>query len=68
MTNIKDRIRNTKDPLGGFMCLIPSAVVTQALAAAGADWLVVDQEHAPIAMENLHAMIAATAGLRQARA
>ena len=27
-----------------------------------ADWLVVDQEHAPIGAENLHAMIAATAG------
>lgn len=62
MTIIKHRIHNTKDLLGGYLCLIPSAVVTQALAAAGADWLVIDQEHAPIGMENLHAMVAATAG------
>jgi len=62
MTSIKDRIHKTKDPLGGYLCLIPSAVVTQAFAAAGADWLVIDQEHAPTGAENLHAMIAATAG------
>jgi 4-hydroxy-2-oxoheptanedioate aldolase len=62
MTSIKDRIHKTKDLLGGYLCVIPSAVVTQALAAAGADWLVIDQEHAPTGMENLHAMIAATAG------
>lgn len=42
--------------------MIPSAVATQALAAAGADFLVIDQEHAPTGAENLHAMIAATAG------
>ena len=62
MTSMKDRIHKTKDVLGGYLCLIPSAVVTQALAAAGADWLVIDQEHGSIGMENLHAMIAATAG------
>lgn len=62
MTSMKDRIHKTKDLLGGYLCVIPSAVVTQALAAAGPDWLVIDQEHAPIGMENLHAMIAATAG------
>jgi 4-hydroxy-2-oxoheptanedioate aldolase len=62
MVSMKERIHKSKDPLGGYLCLIPSPVVTQALAAAGADWLVIDQEHAPIGMENLHAMIAATAG------
>ena len=62
MTSMKDRIHKTKDLLGRHLCVIPSAVVTQALAAAGADWLVIDQEHAPIGTENLHAMIAATAG------
>jgi 2-keto-3-deoxy-L-rhamnonate aldolase RhmA len=61
MMSIKDRIHKTKDVLGGYLCVIPSAVVTQALAAAGADWLVIDQEHGPTGMENLHAMIAATA-------
>jgi 2-keto-3-deoxy-L-rhamnonate aldolase RhmA len=43
MMSIKDRIHKTKDVLGGYLCVIPSAVVTQALAAAGADWLVIDQ-------------------------
>ena len=62
MVGMKERIHKSRDPLGGYLCLIPSAVVTQALAAAGADWLVIDQEHGSIGMENLHAMIAATAG------
>jgi 4-hydroxy-2-oxoheptanedioate aldolase len=45
-----------------FICTIPSAVVTQALAQAGADVIVVDQEHGAIGPEHLHAMIASTAG------
>jgi len=45
-----------------FICTIPSAVVTQALAQAGADAVVIDQEHGAVGPENLHAMIAATAG------
>lgn len=48
--------------LNGHVCVIPSAVVTQAVAAAGADYVIIDQEHAPIGFETLHAMIAATAG------
>jgi 4-hydroxy-2-oxoheptanedioate aldolase len=44
------------------VCIIPSAVVTQAIAAAGADCVIIDQEHAPIGFETLHAMIAATQG------
>jgi len=49
-------------PLAGFLNLIPSPVVTQALGAAGADVLTIDTEHGPIGPESLHAMIAATAG------
>jgi 4-hydroxy-2-oxoheptanedioate aldolase len=49
-------------PLAGFVNLIPSPVVTQALAAAGADVVVIDQEHGPIGAESLHAMVASTAG------
>jgi 4-hydroxy-2-oxoheptanedioate aldolase len=45
-----------------FLCTIPSAVVTQALAQAGADTVVIDQEHGAVGPENLHAMIASTAG------
>jgi 4-hydroxy-2-oxoheptanedioate aldolase len=62
MMTMKKRIRESKEVLGGYLCTIPSPVVTQALASAGADWLVIDQEHGPIGMENLHSMIAATAG------
>jgi len=42
--------------------VIPSAVVTQAIAAGGADCVIIDQEHGPIGFETLHAMIAATQG------
>jgi 4-hydroxy-2-oxoheptanedioate aldolase len=49
-------------PLIGVVNLIPSAVTTQAIAAAGADFVMIDQEHGPIGPENLHAMIAATQG------
>jgi 4-hydroxy-2-oxoheptanedioate aldolase len=48
--------------LRGVGCVIPSAVVTQAIAAAGADFVMIDREHGPIGREALHAMIAATAG------
>jgi len=50
------------DVLRGVLTLIPSAVVTQTLAAAGADFVVIDREHGPIGLETMHAMIAATAG------
>ena len=48
--------------LRGVMCVIPSAVGAQAIAAAGADFMVIDREHGPIGREAMHAMIAATAG------
>ena len=48
--------------LRGVIAVIPSAVATQAMAAAGADFVIVDREHGPIGRESLHAMIAATAG------
>jgi len=34
--------------LNWHVCVIPSAVVTQAVAAAGADGVIIDQEHGPI--------------------
>ena len=46
----------------GSLHLIPSAFATQAVAAAGADFVIIDREHGPIGRETLHAMIAATAG------
>jgi|SRR3954471_13259240 4-hydroxy-2-oxoheptanedioate aldolase len=46
----------------GVLCAIPSAVSVQAIAAGGADFVLIDREHGPIGRETLHAMIAATAG------
>ncbi len=51
-------------PRMSFINIIPSPVVTQALASAGADAVVIDQEHAPVGPESLHAMIASTAGTK----
>lgn len=62
MVGLKERLRAGTEPLSGFINIIPSPVATQALAAAGADWVMIDQEHGPIGPESLHAMIAATAG------
>ena len=62
MPSIRERLRRGRAPLGGFAKLIPSPVVTQALAAAGADVVGIDQEHGPIGPESLHAMVASTAG------
>ncbi|MGE0418707.1 MAG: HpcH/HpaI aldolase/citrate lyase family protein [Acetobacteraceae bacterium] len=62
MASMKSRLRDTNSILRGYVCAIPSAVVTQAIASAGADWILIDQEHGPIGIEALHAMVAATAG------
>ena len=59
---LKSRLRETRDLLTMQLCTIPSAVVTQALAAAGSDCVVVDLEHGAIDHACAHAMIAATAG------
>ncbi|MCR9125215.1 MAG: aldolase/citrate lyase family protein [Rhodobacteraceae bacterium] len=44
------------------VCTIPSAVVTQALAASGLDCVMVDLEHGAVDYASAHAMIAATQG------
>ena len=62
MPSTRERLRAGQVPLAAFVNLIPSAVVTQALAAAGADVVLIDQEHGPIGPESLHAMVASTAG------
>ncbi|MEP7023961.1 MAG: aldolase/citrate lyase family protein [Actinomycetota bacterium] len=62
MASVRERLRGNQGPLGGFINLIPSAVSTQAIAAAGADIVLIDQEHGPIGPESMHAMIASTAG------
>lgn len=60
--SLKAKLADTGRLLNMQVCIIPSAVVTQAIAAAGADCVIIDQEHAPIGFETLHAMIAATQG------
>jgi 4-hydroxy-2-oxoheptanedioate aldolase len=63
ISGMKQRLR-AGETLAGYVATIPSAVSVQALAAAGADWIVMDQEHGAVGPESLHAMIAATAGTR----
>jgi 4-hydroxy-2-oxoheptanedioate aldolase len=58
----KERLAREGEVLAGVLSAIPSAVAAQAIAAAGADFLVIDREHGPIGREALQAMIAATAG------
>ena len=58
---MKQRLRNG-ETLAGYLATIPSAVSVQAIAAAGADWVVIDQEHGAVGPESMHAMIAATSG------
>jgi 4-hydroxy-2-oxoheptanedioate aldolase len=58
----KEQLSRDNGVLRGVMCVIPSAVAAQAIAAAGADFIVIDREHGPIGRETMHAMIAATAG------
>ncbi len=59
--HLKERLAGD-EVLRGFINVIPSAVVTEAMAAAGADLLMIDREHGPIGRATLHAMVAATAG------
>lgn len=63
MPSTRERLRAGQVPLAAFVNLIPSAVVTQALAAAGADVVLIDQEHGPIGPESLHAMVQCRLGL-----
>ena len=59
---LKERLARGGVVLNGVLSAIPSAVAAQAIAGAGADFLVVDREHGPIGREAMQAMIAATAG------
>ncbi|HEV7369322.1 HpcH/HpaI aldolase family protein [Arenibaculum sp.] len=46
----------------GYLATIPSVGAVQALAGAGADFVLIDMEHAPIGPETAAALIAATNG------
>lgn len=58
----KKKLADPSKRLTAHICTIPSAVVTQAMAAAGSDAVIVDMEHGAIDYATAHAMIAATAG------
>ena len=46
----------------GYLVSMPSVQLVQALARTGVDWLMIDTEHAPIGIESVAALIAATGG------
>ena len=58
----KENLLDNSKVLITEVCVIPSTVVTQAVATAGADAIVIDQEHGAIDTNDLHAMIASIAG------
>lgn len=62
MPTFREKLVDPNRRLTTHMCTIPSAVVTQAMAAAGADAVMVDLEHGAVDYGSAHAMIAATAG------
>ncbi|MEC9434240.1 MAG: aldolase/citrate lyase family protein [Pseudomonadota bacterium] len=57
-----DKLADPARMLSIQFATIPSPVVTQALAAAGADGVLIDMEHGAIDWATCHAMIAATQG------
>jgi 4-hydroxy-2-oxoheptanedioate aldolase len=46
----------------GYLVTTPSVQIVQALARTGVDWLMIDTEHAPVGIESVAAMVAATGG------
>lgn len=60
--NFKDKLADPERRLSIQFATIPSAVVTQAIAAAGADGVLIDMEHGAVDWGTCHAMIAATQG------
>ena len=62
--NFKQRLAETDDKMTCHVVTIPSATVTQAIAAAGADSVIIDMEHGAVDHASAHAMIAATKGTR----
>lgn len=62
MPTLKQKLRNPDARLSCSVCTIPSATVTQALAASGLDVLIVDLEHGAVDYASAHAMMAATQG------
>ncbi|MDP5216099.1 aldolase/citrate lyase family protein [Ruegeria sp. 2205SS24-7] len=62
MPSLKQKLGDPARRLTSALCTIPSAIVTQAMAAAGMDFVMIDMEHGAVDHGSCHAMIAATAG------
>lgn len=62
MPTFREKLEKTSARLTAHVCTIPSPVVSQALAAAGADAIIIDLEHGALDYASAHAMIASTAG------
>ncbi len=62
MPTFREKLKNPGARLTSHVCTIPSATVVQAIAAAGADAVIIDMEHGAVDFASAHAMIAATAG------
>ena len=62
MPTFKEKLGNPDNRLTAHVCTIPSPVVPQAIAAAGADAVIIDLEHGAVDFGSLHAMITATQG------
>lgn len=62
MPSLKLKLTQSTSRLTCQLCTIPSATVTQAFAASGADAVIIDLEHGAIDYGSAHAMIAATSG------
>ncbi|SFI09588.1 HpcH/HpaI aldolase family protein [Albimonas pacifica] len=58
----RDKLADPARALSIQFATIPSPVVTQAIAAAGADGVLIDMEHGAVDWATCHAMIAATQG------
>ncbi|MXQ08600.1 2,4-dihydroxyhept-2-ene-1,7-dioic acid aldolase [Alphaproteobacteria bacterium GH1-50] len=61
MASFKAKLADGEARLTAHICTIPSATVTQAMVAAGADAVIIDLEHGAVDYGSAHAMIAATA-------
>ncbi len=62
MPTLKHKLHQSDARISMHICTIPSAAITQAFAAAGADVVIIDLEHGAVDYASAHAMIAATAG------
>lgn len=62
MPSLKPKLNDPNRRLSAVVCTIPSATVTQAIAASDVDCVIVDLEHGAVDYGSAHAMIAATQG------